>query len=698
MSKLLIPKTTTAYREGAVPKVGDLLFDTEQKRVVVGDGETPGGIPLRVASNEKAFVYGVDVDKYTTTSGVNAPVSSTSRTKVVLNHDYDYEGANTSLRYHAVESFAQTPAHSFHAVLRDLERGRDVCSLDISDYRKKADGTALTEQQRRGFWIENGEKRLVDFATRVGQFYYRFDHYDVTVNDVVHHHTVKLISNEPFVDAVLHPGFYDGGSILTLDSGRQYERYCFGDNGTTAYAWRHGGSDTVYTKSASPAAGDTVYSNNAATTDSGKKVESFVPGGSTPSDIYFMIYDGVLCDSDGVPKEQSADGTPVSRAATDRLRSIQGYRPATNTTRAYFRVNAANEFSNLKSLLAHEALELLLEIDLGNINFQAGLSIGLCNCSVWNYASVRKTGRSASFGNSTISYNGSTPIRPEILADEDASTITVGGVIYTRDTTADSGSAKAWVNGANTVYTKFEVPTVYVAASGSGATAVPAFGDMAYTNADLTAGAAAITDVTGLDYDFLHMNSGANIWNAGAQSDHSKRVVSFSWRGIENVWGEIWEFMDGCQKYQDAVVGDFTNSGYWTTNDTDLYISLDTDKGAGQYGEKFPTRGYTGDSVAWVWHPWPKAAGYIKEYDDFTYLCITTGGGETTYFGDYFYNDANAGARVLFVGGRAGHGGDDGAGCVCAGNALSYSHSNIGARQTARADMGTDHLAEGSNS
>ena len=746
---------TSAQRENFVIPAGMFVFDTDTGVTYVGDGETVGGKPLAMQTSATAYVYGVDVDKSTTYNGTTTPVSSTTRTKVVLNHAYDYAGAATSMRYHAVESFVQTPAHAFHAVLRDLKRGRDVVSLDISDYRKRANGTLLTEQEKRGFWIEAGEKHLVDFMTRIPMFYYRIDHYDVTVSDVVHHHTVKLVSHEPFLGCALHPAFYDGGGKIKLSSGMEMERLATHDNGTTGYCWRRG-DVKYYTKSAAPAEGDKIYSNSAATTEvSGVTVAEFTPGGSTPSDIYFAIYEGVLCDSDGIPKEQTADATQVSRAATDLFRSIMGYRPASNVTRANFRINAANNFSHLKSLLIHHALELLMEIDLGNINAQAALSAGLSNCSAWNYAETRKTGRSAAFGNSTVVEQGGVTVKPEILADEEISTITVGGVVYTRDTTADSGSGKAWKNGADTVYTKFEVPTVYVAASGSGATALPAFGDMAYSNAALTADGAAITDVTGLDYDFLHMaTGGTSIWAAG-----KAHVVSFSWRGIENFYGEVWEFVDGCQKFQandkdtitlsdssvwnrywagnngttayawrsgetviytaSATPGanaavyttsdksvtdartvssytvDFTDSGYWVTNDTDLYLRMDVSEGAGAYGEKFPSRGYTGDSLAWVWHPWPKGGGYILTYDDFSYLCLSVGGGESTYFGDYFYNDTGSGACVVYVGGGAYYGGGAGPGYANVGNWLGRASADIGARSTARADEGTDHLSAG---
>lgn len=763
------PMTSEVRQQTVIPQ-GAMVIDTTTGIPYIGDGETVGGIPLRTASTASAFVYGVDVDKYTTTNGTDQPVSATTRTQIVLNHDYDYAGAATSLRYHAVESFAQTPAHAFHAVLRDKERGRDVCSLDISDYTKKADGTALTEQQRRGFWVEGGELRLVDFCSRIPQFYYRIDHYDVNVSGVVHHHTVKLCSHEPFVDAVIHPGFFDGGGKVKFSNGAEYERLATHDNGTTGFAWRRGKNNIKYTKSPTPNPGDAVYSDAGTSVATTLTVVEFTAGGSKPSDMYVDLYAGVLCDANGIPIEQASDSaTPAVRSGENignyMMRSIQGYRPCTNYTRPVMRKCMANNFSHMKSMLMHQALEYLLEIDLGNINCQAGCSEGLVNCASWNYAECRKTGRSARFGNSTISYNGSTPIRPEIIADEEVSTITVGGVVYTRDLTADSGSAKGWVNGSTTVYTKFEVPSVYVAASGSGATAVPAFGDMAYSNAALTAGGVAIADVTGLDYDFLHMaTGGTSIWRA-----NTNHVVSFSWRGFENLWGEIWKFCDGSQKYQEhdtdtitlsddsvwtrywagnyplsgtvtayawkkgedvvytnvffpstsgananvytdtakttlysgtvkKVDEDYTASGWWCTNDTDLYISLDSSKGAGAYGEKFPSRGYTGDSLAFVSHPFPKHEGYILTYDDFSYLCITTGGGASTYFGDYFYNNANAGACVVLVGGHAYSPGNAGAGYVSVNYGLGIASTSFGGRATARADEGTDHLAAGEES
>ena len=525
MAKFAVPKATTEVREAGIPLEGELLYDKDQKAMFFGDGTTGGGVALHTRSQETSFVYGIDYDKSNT---------SAAGTKVVLDHSYDYNGAPTALRYHAVDSFAQTPAHAFRGVLRDLEHGEDVCFLDVSDSTKKADGTPLTADEKLGIWSSGGSTVLVDFMNRIPITYWRIDHYSVVVDNVTHDHVVYLVSDKEFVDSAIHPFFYTS------------------------------------------------------------------TGGATAKVQYVAKFKGVLCNASGVPVSQSAESTPVAYASGYRLRSIMGYRPSTNTTRTNFRTAARAEHGELTNLLFREWLTLMVAIDGGTFNSQAAFSAGLSNCSAWDYASLRKTGRSAVFGNQT----------GEILADE--------------------------------------------------------------------------TEETGEDLDLLTMKDDGTIWNSAAQADHNKRVVSFCWRGFEDIWGACWEFEDGCQKYQnDVAADDYTQSGYWVTNDVDKYVSLDSDKGAGQQGETFPSQGYTGASIAWVWNPFPKANGYIKTFDEKSFMCLTIGGGETTYFGDYFYNDANAGARVLFVGGRADLGGIAGVGYVYASRGLGYSHPSSGARLAA---------------
>ncbi len=511
-----VQNMTTAERTAITPDAGTLIYDTDEGRLYVGDGSTVGGVPIASHSMENAFVYGIDFD---------LAISATTGTKVVLNHAYDYAGANTALRYHAVESFAQTPAHAFLSVLRDLEHGENKCYLDISDSTHKADGTALTADEKLGKWTEGGVTTLVDFMLRIPITYWRKDTY---TDGSEHDHVVWLVSNEQFVDSAPHPWFFTG------------------------------------------------------------------TGGATAQVQYVGMFRGVLCDSTGTPKAQSAESTPAAYATGDRLRSIMGYRPAGAISRSNFRKAAASEHGYLTNMLYREWLTLMTVIDGGNFDVQTSISFGFANCSSFDYAAVRTTGRAATFG----LQNG------EIIADE--------------------------------------------------------------------------TPDIGLDLDLLTMKEGGTIWN-----NSGSRVVAFSWRGIENPWGSQWEFADGCQKYQDAVADDYTNSGYWTTNDISIYSSCDSDMGHGQPGEKFPSRGYTGNSYAWVNHPWPKAGGYIKTFDTDSFFCITTGGSSSTYFGDYFYNDANAGARVVSFGGSASFGASVGVGFVNVLNGLSFSTASLGARLAA---------------
>lgn len=177
-------KMTTAQRQAIIIPAGKLVYDTDTGVLYYGNGEALGGVPLHTTSTENSFVYGIDKDMST---------SSTAATKVVLNHSYDYDGANTALRYHAVDSFAQTPAHSFRSVLRDLANGVDVCTLDVSDSTKKSDGTALTADEKLGKWTSDGVTTLVDFMVRIPVTYWRIDHYSVEVDGQIHNHVVWLV-------------------------------------------------------------------------------------------------------------------------------------------------------------------------------------------------------------------------------------------------------------------------------------------------------------------------------------------------------------------------------------------------------------------------------------------------------------------------------------------------------------------------
>ena len=576
-------RMSSELRQATVIPAGAIVYDTDTGVLYYGNGESLGGIPLHTTSTDSSFVYGLDKDMSST---------STAGTKVVLNHSYDYNGAPTALRYHAVDSFAQTPAHSFRSVLRDLANGVDVCTLDVSDSTKRADGTPLTADEMIGKWTTANGTILVDFMVRIPITYWRIDHYSVEVDGQTHNHVVWLVSNQEFVDSAPHPWFYTG------------------------------------------------------------------EGGETLAPQYVSKFRAVVCSSDGTPKTQSAESTPVSFTSTDLLRSIMGYRPAASISRANFRVGAGNNHANLSSLLFREWLTLMTAIDGGNFDVQTSISYGFANCSAYDYAALRKTGRSAIFGNQT----------GEVTADDDgldADLLTMknGGSIWNVSGSrvvsfcwrgiedpwgglweqAD-GCQKYQANDADTITCSDDSVYTRYWAGNNGTTAY------AWRNAN---------------EDVLYSASATPAANAKLYTDNTKETES--------------------ALTVKAYTENYDASGYWVTNDTTKYSSLDTDKGHGQPGETFPSRGYTGDSIAWVSQPWPKSSTYIKTFDEHSFLIKTGGGGSNTYFGDNFYNDQTAGARLVVFGGSVAYGLTAGVGFAGVTNTLGAAVAIIGCRLSAPA-------------
>jgi len=511
MSKLILPKATTAAREAATPVAGEIFYDKDKQAVYFGDGATPGGVSLKAADLSSAYVYGIDHD-----TGVATAASACTR--VVLNHDHDQEG--DELRYTVVDSFAQMPAHNFRrCVMSDLANRTVAYYLNASDSTKKENGQAAD--------LTGGDG---DVMVEIPVCHYRIDTYTDASDHV---HKVYLVSNKPFTGSAIHRFFY--------------------------------------------------------TSD----------GGATARVQYVGAFRDVLCDSDGVIKAQSAEDTPASYASGNKFRSVAGARPHGNTTRANYRTGSvANGGTNVNAMFG-QFLMMMVAIDGCTFDTQAGISVGYSQLSQFSYAAVRKTGRTAIFGNGT----------GEILADE--------------------------------------------------------------------------TESTGADLDLLTMKDGGTIWNSAAQSDASLKVVQFSYRGIEDPFGSQWCFEDGIQKYQNATENDFSQSGYWCTNDTSKYSLCDSDLGAGAQGGVFPEAGYTGASYVWVSHAFPKTAGYVKEFDPLTFFALSVGGASNTYLCDYIYNDGNAGARVVYRGGTANNGAYDGGGCVFVRSGISDAAAALGGRLAA---------------
>ena len=132
----------------------------------------------------------------------------------------------------------------------------------------------------------------------------------------------------------------------------------------------------------------------------------------------------------------------------------------------------------------------------------------------------------------------------------------------------------------------------------------------------------------------------------------SDGAAECQYRWIENLWGNVYQWVDG-----------------FNANGTTVYYCTDPSK----YADDTAT-GYTKIGTL-------PAPGYIKDLivtDNGLLIPKTTGGSETTYIPDYMWS--SSGWRVLCVGGDWGYGANAGLLCFFANNASSDSGSSISAR------------------
>lgn len=129
--------------------------------------------------------------------------------------------------------------------------------------------------------------------------------------------------------------------------------------------------------------------------------------------------------------------------------------------------------------------------------------------------------------------------------------------------------------------------------------------------------------------------------------------VGVQYRWIENLWGNVNQWVDG-----------------FNTNGVIAYYCTDPSK----YADDTAT-GYTDIGTL-------PASGYIKDLtvtDNGLLIPKTSGGSGTTYVPDYVYS-TSSGWRVLYVGGGWGDGSNAGLLCFGTNGATSSSYSNVSAR------------------
>lgn len=340
------------------------------------------------------------------------------------------------------------------------------------------------------------------------------------------------------------------------------------------------------------------------------------PGGSTLRKQYVGAFHSVLCDGNGDPITTSLEASAPAEYSTGYMaRSITGAKPFTNMTRATHRTAAAANGGYGINSLFKQYLLLMMAIDGGSFDTQATISGGFLFAKNFDYRYTRLSGRTVNFGNGTgsIFYDA---------ANGDGnigfSSINVGATTYYRYQDGDASDMFAWRNGSTVVFSESEAPS-----SGN-----------AYTDAEKTSVAGVISNFSG--------------------TASGKQIVAFSYRGIENPYGEIWEFEDG-------VVADTENGYLYHTPDVSLY------------SDSTYLTTYLRDV-----HAWPQS-GFVKTWDEKTFFAKTIGGSTSTYLCDYSYFASDS-ARVVRRGGSMNHGTYGGAGYVGADYGLTYAYAGVGAR------------------
>lgn len=158
---------------------------------------------------------------------------------------------------------------------------------------------------------------------------------------------------------------------------------------------------------------------------------------------------------------------------------------------------------------------------------------------------------------------------------------------------------------------------------------------------------------TGTDYGITTGQSNA-LGNRSSNNTHNDKYMSY--RGIENMYADIWEFVDGINinNYQAYI------NQKWSTFASDVftgdYVSKGTLIAAGASNSLIKRCAVSSDG------------GFIP---------TVVGGSTTTFYGDALWSAT--GARIALYGGNAGGGASDGLGALDVGNGSSGSSAHIGA-------------------
>ena len=159
------------------------------------------------------------------------------------------------------------------------------------------------------------------------------------------------------------------------------------------------------------------------------------------------------------------------------------------------------------------------------------------------------------------------------------------------------------------------------------------------------------------------VNSGKTdsmVYHTGRE-DGTDGKTCVQYRHIENPWGNVLQWVDGINFYNNAV-----------------YLCDDP---ANYADDTYDNYSATGTTLTASMGGYIKAATYNSSYPWACLPSSTSGGSSTTYIPDYAYSaSATGGWKALYVGGHYSSGLDAGLWYFYASNAASYSRANLGSR------------------
>lgn len=191
-------------------------------------------------------------------------------------------------------------------------------------------------------------------------------------------------------------------------------------------------------------------------------------------------------------------------------------------------------------------------------------------------------------------------------------------------------------------------------------------------NAQEAIGKGVVNKASGSGNEAINTGLTSDLGNASGTASGTDGLVSITYRGVENLWGNIWNWIDGIN-----IWGDGTKKGgipYITDK-----LSFEENTKIGYNSTGFTTSGTNG---------YISAMGYGNPDYDWIFFASETTGNSTIPVGDYQYYSPNLnGYRVARLGGSWDSALGAGLFYWCLADSSSYRYRNIGGRGVSIPDI-----------